>query len=455
MPQSLEKLDAAFKPLTELGYTVSRHLRSRLWAQILVAMVAGIATGVALSPQGGGALDQPTADTVGAWLALPGNLFLALIQMIVIPLVVTSIVLGIGAGEDPSYLRKVGLRIAPYFVSTTFVAVAIGIAFALVIEPGRFVDGSLIEAASPEHAGPVTASESAALGEQTLPDRIVGLIPQNPIGAAIEESMLQIVVFALLVGVALVSIPNERARPVLELLGSIQELSMKVVSWAMVIAPLAVFGLLAQIAMQVGIDALLGMGVYVATVLAGLLALVVVYLGIVTLLGRRSPLKFLSAVREAQLLAFSTSSSAAVMPLSIRTAEKKLGVSPSISQFVVPLGATVNMDGTALYQVVAAVFLTQVFGVDLSVTELILLTLTTVGASIGSPSTPGVGIVILATILQSVGVPASGVALIIGVDRILDMSRTAVNVTGDLTACVVLDRWLEPSAPRVSHRAPQ
>jgi len=150
----------------------------------------------------------------------------------------------------------------------------------------------------------------------------------------------------------------------------------------------------------------------------------------------------LSRVREVQLLAFSTSSSAAVMPLSIKTAEEKLGVQSSTADFIVPLGATINMDGTALYQVVAAVFLTQVFGIELSSGELLLLITTTIGASIGSPSTPGVGIVILATILTNIGVPASGIALIIGVDRILDMSRTAINVTGDLAACVVMDKWL-------------
>jgi Na+/H+-dicarboxylate symporter len=160
-------------------------------------------------------------------------------------------------------------------------------------------------------------------------------------------------------------------------------------------------------------------------------------------LGRVNPWHFLEAIREVQLLAFSTSSSAAVMPLSMKTAEQRLKIKPAIAKFIVPLGATVNMDGTALYQVVAAIFLSQVYGIDLTTGQIILLTMTTVGASIGSPSTPGVGIVILATILQDIGVPASGIALIIGVDRILDMCRTAINVSGDLTACTVMNRWLE------------
>jgi Na+/H+-dicarboxylate symporter len=208
------------------------------------------------------------------------------------------------------------------------------------------------------------------------------------------------------------------------------------------IAPFAVFGLLAQITIKVGLDALLGMAVYVGTVILGLLLMILVYLIIVSLIARHNPLHFLSAVREVQLLAFSTSSSAAVMPLSMQTAEDKLGVRPSISQFLIPLGASINMDGTALYQAAATVFLAQVYNVELGLSSLLLILVTTVGASIGSPATPGVGIVILAMVLSSVGIPASGVALIIGVDRILDMSRTAVNVTGDLTACLVMDRWV-------------
>jgi len=243
--------------------------------------------------------------------------------------------------------------------------------------------------------------------------------------------------------VAMVSISERRAKPLLDLCVSVQDVSMKIVSWAMALAPIAVFGLLAQISVQVGFDAIIVVATYVATVLLGLVILLGFYLLIVTVLARRSPLAFLRSISNVQLLAFSTSSSAAVMPLSMKTAEESLGVKPAVSQFVVPLGATVNMDGTALYQVIAAVFLTQVYGIELSIAQLLLLSVTTVGASIGSPSTPGVGIVILATIVQGMGVPAEGLALILGVDRILDMSRTAVNVSGDLTACVVMERFLD------------
>jgi len=229
---------------------------------------------------------------------------------------------------------------------------------------------------------------------------------------------------------------------------------MKVVNWAMLLAPYAVFGLIADISIRVGLDVLLGMSAYVGTVLLGLIILLCFYFVIVKLIAHYPLLKFAKAVRPAQLLAFSTSSSAAVMPLSLQTAQHELKVDESTARFVIPLGATINMDGTALYQVIAAIFLAQVFAIEISVSEIILLAITTVGASIGSPSTPGVGIVILATVLASVGIPAEGIALILGVDRLLDMCRTAVNVSGDLVASLVMQRWLSVAADAEAEAQP-
>ena len=410
-------------------------LRGRLWAQILLAMVLGVALGLCLSPSGGALVASDTASLLAAWLALPGRLFLAMIQMVVVPLVLSSIILGITSSGDPKFLKQIGLRIAPYFILTTSVAVFIGCIVALWLQPGQYIDvgAELATATAPE----------SAVAVASLPDRLIEIIPANPTSALLSRSMFQIVVLAIFIAVAMVSISERRAKPLLDLCVSVQDVSMKIVSWAMALAPIAVFGLLAQISVQVGFDAIIGVATYVATVLLGLVILLGFYLLIVTVLARRSPLAFLRSIFNVQLLAFSTSSSAAVMPLSMKTAEESLGVKPAVSQFVVPLGATVNMDGTALYQVIAAVFLTQVYGIELSIAQLLLLSVTTVGASIGSPSTPGVGIVILATIVQGMGVPAEGLALILGVDRILDMSRTAVNVSGDLTACVVMERFLD------------
>jgi len=258
----------------------------------------------------------------------------------------------------------------------------------------------------------------------------------------VQGEMLQIVIFAVIFGIALVSMVPTQAKPMLDLLGSLQEVCMTVVRWAMHLAPLAVFGLMAQLTTKIGLGALLGMAIYVATVLFGLLLMLAVYLVMLRLFVQEKPLKFLSGARDVLLLAFSTSSSATVMPLSIKTAESHFGVRPSISQFVIPLGATINMNGTALYQSVATVFLAQVYGVDLSWGSMALIVAMAVGASIGSPATPGVGIVILSMVLGTVGIPPSGIALIMGVDRILDMSRTAINVTGDLVTCALMERWV-------------
>ena len=220
---------------------------------------------------------------------------------------------------------------------------------------------------------------------------------------------------------------------------------MTVVRWAMTIAPFAVFGLMAQLTSRTGLQTLLGLGVYVATVVIGLILLFSLYMIFLRTIAGIPASRFLKDSRELLLLAFSTSSSAAVMPLSMKTANEKFGVRNSIAQFIIPLGATINMNGTALYQAIATVFLAQVFGVELSTAALTLIVMMAVGASIGSPATPGVGIVILASIVSSIGVPPAGVALIMGVDRLLDMSRTAVNVSGDLVACIFLEhRILSP-----------
>jgi Na+/H+-dicarboxylate symporter len=254
------------------------------------------------------------------------------------------------------------------------------------------------------------------------------------------------VVFAIFVGVALISLAPKQARPLLDLLGAVQEISMVVVRWAMYLVPAAVFGLMAQLTARTGLDALLGMGVYVATVLLALALAFGFLMALYALLVRRSPLDFMRASRDVLLLAFSTSSSAAVMPLTLRTAEEKLGVSRSVSRFVIPLGTTINMAGTALYQVIATLFLAQVFQVDIGLPGLLLVVVLAVGASIGSPGTPGIGIVILAMLLDSVGIPAEGIALIIGVDRILDMCRTTLNVAGDLVAASVIGRGTTEAA---------
>lgn len=432
------------KKISSRGKSLSKStqfiLDQHLWIKILAGMVLGVLLGLALSPEGMAIWPKEDAYAAGEWIALPGTLFLGLIQMVIIPLVVTSIVLGISESGSLDFLKRLGTLIIPYFLLTTAVAITIGIGLVSVIKPGAVIDQTLVqEALSSGAAG--GAIPSATFEDLTIPQRITNMIPTNPARAQVERDMLQIVIASILIGIALLTIPAATGKPFKDLCMAGQVLSMKIISWAMLIAPYAVFGLICNITIRLGFNALLSVGLYALTVLTGLGCMMMVYLIIIKLINGHAG-KFMKGIREVQLLAFSTSSSAATMPFSIQAAEEKLSVRPEISRFVVPLGATINMDGTALYQAVAAVFLCQVFGVELSMGETVMLLLATVGASIGTPATPGVGIVVLATILISIGVPPEGIALIIGVDRILDMCRTTVNVTGDLTASVVMNKIL-------------
>ncbi|TVT34152.1 dicarboxylate/amino acid:cation symporter [Marinobacter vinifirmus] len=422
------------RPLRHLSVYLATLVKGRLWLKVLIGMGLGLVVGTLLGPSVGWVAPE-TGTLIGNWLAFPGQLFLATIQMIVIPLVIASVVRGLAASENLEQLRKMGIRVTMFFVVTTAIAATIGLWVGGLINPGNMMTGLTTP---PAEAAPATANLP---GIDAIPETLIGLLPGNPLDAMVEGQMLQVVIFSIIMGVALVSMSPEKAKPMLDILDSLQQICMTVVRWAMRMAPYAVFGLMAQLTTTLGFRAMLGMASYVATVLLGLAILMLFYLTILKLLAGVPPLKFVKDTRDVLLLAFSTSSSAAVMPLSIRTAEDKLGVRPSVSQFVIPLGATINMNGTALYQAVATVFLAQVYGIDLSVGSMALVVAMAVGASIGSPATPGVGIVILAMVLQSVGVPAAGIALIMGVDRILDMCRTAINVTGDLVACQLMENW--------------
>ena len=432
-PLELLDLDSLGRLTERLGDLV----RTRLWAKVLAAMVVGVAAGVVLGPDVG-IVPHRISRPVVHWLALPGNLFLTLIQMIVVPLVFASVIRGLTASENLDQLKRVGVRAIAFFGVTTTFAVGIGIAAAALVRPGRFVDSASMRAAIPTTSNEAVATtELPSIGE--LPDILTGLLPENPLASMVGGQMLQIILFAVLVGIALLSMPPERSRPLYDLMGSLQDVCMTVVKWAMRLAPLAVFGLTARLTATVGLETLSGLGIYALTVLGGLLVLLALYVGLAATLGRTSPKKLFGKTRDLLLLAFSTSSSAAVMPMTIQTTED-LGVRASTSRLIVPLGATVNMTGTAVYQGAAAVFLAQVFGIDLGPAQLAFVVVTAVAASIGSPATPGVGMVILATVLQGVGIPPEGAVLLLGVDRILDMSRTAVNVAGDVVACVILDR---------------
>ncbi len=425
-------------PLNSLVEYLNRLIEGKLWLKVIIAIVLGVGAGILLNPATG-LIEKDLSVSIGNWLALPGKLFLRLVQMIMIPLIFSSIISGI-VSNSSDQLQRMGLRLLLYFVLTTAVSIFIGTALSLTLRPGNLIyQNEAFEV--PESKQQMEMGEENGSSLSNIPEAISNLIPDNPLASMLSGEMLSIVIFTIIIGLAIMQLSATTVGPIIQLLYAIQEVCMTVVSWAMRLVPVAVFGLLAQLSASIGLDGLKGIAYYMGVVLLGLFLLLTFYLLLVTFFGGKNPFKFLSHIREVQLLAFSTTSSAAVMPLSMKTADEKLGVSSKISDFIIPIGATINMDGTALYQCISAIFIAQAYGMELSLLNILLIMLTIVGASIGTPSIPGGGVVILASILQSAGIPTEGLIIIIGVERILGMFRTAVNVTGDLTACVVFDRW--------------
>ncbi|EQA54421.1 dicarboxylate/amino acid:cation symporter [Leptospira kmetyi] len=422
-----------FEKLNSLSAKILNHLKEKLWLKILIGMNAGIFAGILLGSDLS-LVERNVAQLITSWLVIPGLIFIALLQMIMVPLIFSSIILGICSAENLENVKKLGIRTLIYFVLTTFIAVAIGIAWALWLEPGK----STIQIKNALNSKIPAPTSIPTLDK--YPELFMSFFPKNPFLSITQGEMLNVIVFSILIGIAILSVSKDLSKPILELLNSVFQISMKIVNWAMALTPFAVFGLMAKAISSIGAELLLTLGVYMSTVLLGLISVLVLYSIILIFLARRNPIDFFKKIAGLQLLAFSTSSSAAVMPVSIKTATENLKVKKNIAEFIIPVGATVNMDGTALYQAVATIFLAQYYGIDLAPTQLIFLLFATVGASIGTPSTPGIGIVILATILAGLGIPTEGIGIILGVDRFLDMCRTTINVTGDITASCVMDR---------------
>ncbi|MBU3068673.1 dicarboxylate/amino acid:cation symporter [Aestuariicella sp. G3-2] len=433
------------EPLKQLSNRLDRLVEGRLWLKVLIGLGLGILLGLLLGPELN-LIPKPAVIVITSWLALPGQLFLALIQMIVVPLVIASIVRGLAANRNPKALKQIGLIAIGFILITTIIGTVTGIGLGQWIEPGHHINSESLETIELATATDGTPSQNSFPSAADMPDKVVSLFPKNPMASMVSGEMLQVVLFAAILGFALISIAPKQAQPLFDLLGALQEVSMRVVSWAMSLAPLAVFGLITKLVSNLGLEVLTGMLLYVVTVIAGLLVLALFYLGLIKLLGRYSIKTFVTEMRELLLLAFSTSSSAAVMPLSLQVTENTFGVRPGIARFLIPLGATINMTGTALYQGVATVFLAQAFSVDLTLTNYVFVVTMAIAASIGSPATPGAGIVILSMVLEGVGIPAAGVALLLGVDRILDMCRTTINVLGDVVMCCITDKLLPADA---------
>lgn len=427
------------QPLLDLTQQFDRLIEGRLWLKVILALLLGVLSGILLGPDLGW-VSPDSVRVITAWLALPGQLFLAIIQMIVVPLVLASVVRGLAANNNPDALKKNGIIALSFIFLSTAVAASVGIMLALYIQPGTYIDASSL---LDFDVAPLTSVVAGGFPDVAdLPNKVSELIPKNPLASMASGEMLQVILFAAVLGAALLSIPTQQSKPLFDLLGALQEVSLRIVSWAMLLAPFAVFGLITKLVANLGVEVLSGMLVYVVTVLLGIITVALLYILVAKFTLKGSVFTFLVNIRELLLLAFSTSSSAAVMPITLDVTENKLGIKADVARFLVPLGATINMTGTAMYQGVATVFLAQVFNVDLSLTSYLFIVTMSVAASVGSPATPGAGIIILSMVLEGVGIPAAGVALILGVDRVLDMCRTAVNVLGDVVSCATVQYFV-------------
>lgn len=393
---------------------------------------------------GGGFLTSPTpisglGDAVIAFLSPIGKVFMRLIKMVIVPLVFASLLVGVASLGDVRKLGRLGGRTLGVYMLTTAVAVTIGLAMAQLVNPGDFMDaGDKARLTAQFQAAAGAKVANAADAPSTL-DNILAIIPTNPMQSLASGDMLQVIFFAALFGIALTMLGVKEAKPVVTFFDKVQLAMIQIIHIVMLMAPYGVAALIAEVVGNSGASvliALLGYGLTVVVALAihgGL-----IYGGLVKFVGKLPWVDFMKAIRPAQLIAFSTSSSSAALPVSMECAEQSLGVSNSVASFVLPLGSTVNMDGTALYQGVAAVFIAQVFGIDLSVADQVSIVAAATMASVGAAGVPGAGMVTLAMVLTASGIPAVGIALILGMDRLLDMFRTAVNVTGDLTVTAMM-----------------
>ncbi|MEW8986473.1 MAG: dicarboxylate/amino acid:cation symporter [Bacillus sp. (in: firmicutes)] len=393
----------------------------KLSTKIIIALITGAITGLVMNLYGSSFFPQ-----LDSFLFTPlGKLFLNLINMLVVPIVFFSITLGAAGLGDPKKLGRIGLKTISYFLITTAVAITIGISLSYFLQPGTIGQFDL------------STAQYEAKEAPPIADTLLNIIPTNPVRAFTEGNMLQIIAFSICIGFALSALGN-KVKGVYRLIEQGNDLMMFLVNAVMKLAPLGTFGLIASAVGKQGFDAMKAMGLYMTVVLLALLLhSIFTYGGSVALFARKNPIEFFKGFAPAMGVAFSTSSSNATLPVSMNVAQKNLKVPESISSFVQPLGATINMDGTAIMQGVATIFIAQVVGADLTLTQLITVVLTAVLASIGTAGVPGVGLVMLAMVLQSVNLPVEGIALIIGVDRLLDMTRTAVNITGD-AACAVI-----------------
>jgi len=410
--------------------------------KILIGMLLGVVFGFIMLQVDGG------AEFVDKWINWAGTIFVKLLKLIAIPLILASLIKGISDLKDISKFANIGLRTIGIYVATTVVAITIGLLLVNVLQPGDGVSDETIAKLTETYA-----NDSSVQGKITEATRqkdsgpmqfLVDMVPENVFMALSNNKlMLQVIFFAIFLGISMLLIGEEKAKPLKDIFDSLNDVVLKMVDLIMLTAPIAVFALLANVVVSSGDPELLyALLYYSLVVVVGLILMVIFYLILVATITRKNPIWFLQKISPAQLLAFSTSSSAATLPVTMERVEEHIGVDKEVSSFVLPVGATINMDGTSLYQAVATVFIAQALGFDLTFADQLIIVLTALLASIGSAAVPGAGMVMLVIVLEAVGFPADklaiGLALIFAVDRPLDMCRTVINVTGDATVSMLV-----------------
>lgn len=413
-----------------------------LYLQIIIGLILGLVYGIISAAAGWGSF---TSD----WIAPFGTIFINLLKLIAVPLVLSSLITGVASLSDLRKLSRIGGKTIAIYLVTTTISVTIGLVLVNTLQPGEQVPVDMKTQLQDTYRDKADSRTGSAqkVKERGPLQPIVDMVPSNVFySATSNRNMLQIVFVAIFVGIGLIQIPKKKSKPVLDFFEGLNNVIIKLVDIIMLMAPLGVFSLIAQTINKVAGDnlgqvmELLGaLGYYMLAVIIGLLIhMVVTYTCLLKFLTKMPIRTFYKGIAPAQLLAFSTSSSGATLPVTMECCENELGVSEEVSSFVLPLGATINMDGTALYQAVAAVFIAQTLGLGLDLSAQLTIILTAVLASIGTAAVPGAGIIMLVIILEAVGIPSAGIALILGVDRILDMMRTVVNITGDASVAVVV-----------------
>jgi proton glutamate symport protein len=404
--------------------------------KILLGMAMGVLVAIVL-------IQFPFGKSLAIdWIKPFGNIFINALKVIAVPLILASLIKGVTDLKDISKLSKMGFKTIGIYLLTTVIAVSIGLVMVNILQPGDFLEQStkqeLLKNFESEAQSKIEMAENQK--SQSPLKAIEDIVPSNIVKAASDNgNMLQVIFFAILMGIGLILIPQEKAKPLIDFFDSLNELILKIIDLIMKVAPFGVFALMTALVVESpSIDLFKALGIYALTVILGLAIIMLFYLFLVYVFTKKTPKFFMNGILPAQLLAFSTSSSAATLPVTMERVEEHLGVDEEVASFVLPIGATVNMDGTSLYQAVAAVFIAQAFGMELSLSTQLGIIITATLASIGSAAVPGAGMVMLVIVLAQAGIPEAGLALIFAIDRPLDMFRTTINVTGDAVVAMII-----------------